>query len=98
MIGPTCPCGSGVAYDACCGPLHHGGRQASTAVELMRSRYSAYTLGLADYVFRTWHPRTRPATLDLVGGPEWSGLTIKKGEKSDLPSVWIDTVSIVLPD
>lgn len=29
---------------------------------------------------------------------EWSGLTIKKAEKSDLPSPWIDTVSVVLPD
>ena len=26
----------------------------------MRSRYSAYAKGLGDYVFRTWHPRTRP--------------------------------------
>jgi hypothetical protein len=29
---------------------------------------------------------------------EWNGLTIKKAEKSDLPSPWIDTVSVVLPD
>jgi hypothetical protein len=29
---------------------------------------------------------------------EWNGLTIKKADKSDLPSLWIDTVSIVLPD
>jgi hypothetical protein len=29
---------------------------------------------------------------------EWSGLVIKKAEKNDLPSPWIDTISIVLPD
>lgn len=29
---------------------------------------------------------------------EWSGLVIKKADKSDLPSPWIDTVSVVLPD
>ncbi len=29
---------------------------------------------------------------------EWNGLTIKKVDKSDLPSPWIDTVSIVLPE
>ncbi|MFA4943922.1 MAG: hypothetical protein WC789_04395 [Lentisphaeria bacterium] len=29
---------------------------------------------------------------------EWSGLIIKKAEKSDLPGPWIDTVSVVLPD
>ena len=77
MIGSPCPCGSGLAYDACCGPLHRGSRQAETALELMRSRYAAYAVGDADYVFRTWHPRTRPAELSLEGGPAWVGLTVE---------------------
>ncbi len=42
----------------------------------MRSRYAAYVLGRADHLLRTWHPRTRPATLDLAGGPRWTGLAI----------------------
>lgn len=29
---------------------------------------------------------------------EWSGLVIKKAEKNDLPSPWIDSVSVVIPD
>jgi len=33
----------------------------------------------------------------LTAKEEWSGLVIKKAEKSDLPSLWIDTVSVVLP-
>ena len=77
MIGSPCPCGSGAAYDACCGPLHRGVRQAATALELMRSRYAAYAVGDADYVFRTWHPRTRPADLTLEDGPTWTGLTVE---------------------
>ena len=85
MIGSPCPCGSGLAYDACCGPLHRGARQAASAVELMRSRYAAYALGEADYVFRTWHPRTRPADLSLAGGPTWTGLVIQ-GYGED----WVD--------
>jgi hypothetical protein len=28
---------------------------------------------------------------------EWSGITLKKMEKSDDPSPWIDTISVVLP-
>ena len=40
-----CPCGSGTAYDGCCGRLHRGAAQALTAEELMRSRYSAYARG-----------------------------------------------------
>lgn len=69
-----CPCGSGVAYRSCCGPLHDG-EAAATAEALMRSRYAAYVTGNVDYVFRTWHPRTRPADLTL---PEvdWLGLEV----------------------
>ena len=85
MIGSPCPCGSGAAYDACCGPLHRGVRQAATALELMRSRYAAYAVGDADYVFRTWHPRTRPADLTLEDGPTWTGLTVE-GYGED----WVD--------
>jgi SEC-C motif domain protein len=72
----SCPCGSGESYARCCGPLHHGQRQARTAEELMRSRYAAYALGDTDYVFRTWHPRTRPSDLTLDAGTEWTGLEV----------------------
>lgn len=58
-----CPCGSGTAYDACCGPLHSGARLAATPVELMRSRYSAFVVGDVAHLYRTWHPRTRPPHL-----------------------------------
>jgi len=42
----------------------------------MRSRYSAYALGELDYVFRTWHPRTRPDDLTSAGELTWIGLQI----------------------
>jgi SEC-C motif-containing protein len=71
-----CPCGSGAVYNVCCGPLHHGERQASTAEELMRSRYSAYACGDSDYLFRTWHPRTRPADPAVGGDVVWKGLDV----------------------
>jgi len=31
----------------------------------MRSRYSAYVLGLIDYLLATWHPSTAPGELEL---------------------------------
>ena len=50
----------------------------------MRSRYSAYVLKDEPYLLQTWHPRTRPATLDLVDPPgqrtRWLGLSIKRHE------------------
>lgn len=41
----------------------------------MRSRYSAYAVGDLDYVWRTWHPRTRPPEL-APNGVEWLGLEV----------------------
>ena len=73
-----CPCGRG-AYAHCCGPLH-AGAPAADAEALMRSRYSAYALGLADYLLATWHPSTRPHALDLHSDPplRWLGLDVKR--------------------
>jgi SEC-C motif-containing protein len=76
VLTATCPCGSGTPYAGCCGPLHDGARQAGTAAELMRSRYAAYALGELGYVFRTWHPRTRPESIEPEPGLTWTGLTV----------------------
>lgn len=72
----ACPCGSDRPYPSCCGPLHAGAAVAETPEQLMRSRYSAFARGDADYLLRTWHPRTRPDALDLDDGTEWTGLEI----------------------
>lgn len=81
-ISPSTPClcGTGKPYDSCCGPLHQGA-PAATAEALMRSRYSAYVLQLPDYLSATWHPSTRPATLEL-DPPRWLGLQVKRHEAS----------------
>lgn len=71
----TCPCGTGVDYDACCGPWHRGG-DAPTAPALMRSRYSAYARGDLAHVRRTWHPSTRPADLAPGEDVEWLRLHV----------------------
>jgi SEC-C motif-containing protein len=41
----------------------------------MRSRFSAFALGLGDYLLASWHPDTRPATLEL-DDTEWRRLQI----------------------
>ena len=78
-----CPCGGG-DYAGCCGPLHDGAA-AATPEALMRSRYSAYVLGLDDYVFRTWHPRTRPD--DVTSTVAWTGLTIVEASGDEVEFV-----------
>lgn len=76
----NCPCASGRDYIRCCGPLHAGSVVAPSAEALMRSRYSAFVLGLVDYLLASWHPSTRPVRLELStpGQPplRWLGLRI----------------------
>ncbi len=50
------------------------------AEALMRSRYSAYALGLENYLLDTWYPGTRPARLDLDADPrvKWISLEIRR--------------------
>ncbi|HEX3749085.1 MAG TPA: YchJ family metal-binding protein [Streptosporangiaceae bacterium] len=75
MGGLECPCGLGDDYDACCGPFH-AGTLAPTAEALMRSRFSAFAVGDADYLLRTWHPASRPRELALDPGIEWKRLAV----------------------
>lgn len=49
-----CPCCSGLKYEACCAPFHQG-ELPKRALELMRSRYSAYQLNKPDYIVATTH-------------------------------------------
>jgi SEC-C motif-containing protein len=42
----------------------------------MRSRYSAFTRRDADYLFRTWHPRTRPDNVTVDPTITWTGLEV----------------------
>lgn len=51
----SCPCCSMKEYDNCCKPFHDG-IIPENALQLMRSRYSAYVLNIPDYIIATTHP------------------------------------------
>jgi SEC-C motif-containing protein len=72
----NCPCLSGEQYVDCCGRFHSASARASTAEQLMRSRYSAFVLLDSAYLMETWHPDTRPSELELDTGIEWRRLDI----------------------
>jgi len=80
-----CPCGTGTSYADCCGPYLDGGQRPTTAEALMRSRYCGYVLARKDYLLNTWHPSSRPATLDLdeADPTRWLGLKIIRKEAGD---------------
>jgi SEC-C motif-containing protein len=42
----------------------------------MRSRYSAFAVGDAGYLLGTWHPTTRPPSLELDPAVRWTGLDV----------------------
>ncbi len=74
----TCPCHSGKPYANCCEPFHKGSLPA-TCEQLMRSRYSAYSLGLVDYIIETTHPDLpvdRKSTEDFCKNTQFENLRI----------------------
>lgn len=72
---PLCPCG-GVEYETCCGRFLTGAEWPATPEETMRSRYTAFALGNAEHLWRTWHPRTRPPKVTLDPEITWTSLRI----------------------
>ncbi|MGV8885098.1 MAG: YchJ family protein [Microbacteriaceae bacterium] len=72
-----CPCLSGDSYADCCERFHSGSVNAPTAERLMRSRYTAYARGNADYVRATWHPSTRPDDLHFDPDRRWYRLDVR---------------------
>lgn len=54
-----CPCGSNKTLGNCCKSFIDGTIHASTAEQLMRSRYSAYALKAVEYLMASTHPETR---------------------------------------
>ena len=74
-----CPCKSGKNYAECCGAFHLKEKLPKTPLELMRSRYSAYVLGLVEYLIQTDTHSTQEDRSDIEAfakGVEWIGLEI----------------------
>ena len=85
-----CPCG-GECYATCCEPFHLGTARPETAEQLMRSRYSAFSRNLIDYLIET-HPSPEPmaerrqALKASNRGVRWTRLRISASEPGDRPT------------
>lgn len=64
-----CYCKSGKDFDNCCGYVIQNG--ATTALELMKSRYSAYCISNMEYIQKTT-TSNKLDTLDLLFLKDWS--------------------------
>ena len=71
MIISTCPCGSEQAYLSCCGMFIEQQELPKTPEQLMRSRYTAYTMADIDYISKTMR---EPAALnfDPISTRKWA--------------------------
>ena len=93
---PQCPCGRPESYINCCGRFIESidkieATKPKTAEQLMRSRYTAYTLINVPYLIQTTCPESRQYQLpndirQWAESTQWEGLEIvstKKGKKND---------------
>ncbi len=81
----SCPCGSGLDLDQCCGPIVDGAL-AKTPEALMRSRYTAFVLGKIGHVARTHAPEisrdfNRAEAERTAAEVEWLGLDVHRASE-----------------
>jgi SEC-C motif-containing protein len=81
----SCPCGSEVHLEDCCLPFIQGTKNPTTALELLRARYTAFTRGDVDYILTSHHSRTRKDVKreeieDWSKNSDWLGLNIAEVE------------------
>ena len=53
MTRGPCPCRSGATYMECCRPAHTGERPPALPRDLVRARYSAFAIGLGEFLHAT---------------------------------------------
>ena len=81
----NCACGSGQTFKNCCEPFIQGKASPKTAEQLLRARYTAFTLGATEYVIKTHHSKTvheikKDEVDDWAKGSVWHGLNIVQKE------------------
>lgn len=86
-----CPCGSNQIYRDCCGMIINGKKEAASALELMKSRYVAFTMANVEYLMSSHYSKTRPVKESKqikkwAESVQWMGLVIlntQGGEETD---------------
>jgi len=63
-VNDSCPCGSLKKYKKCC-KIFHDGTLPKTALELMKSRFSAFFVQNSQYIISTTHQDNIDFTKDL---------------------------------
>ncbi|HYC72076.1 MAG TPA: YchJ family metal-binding protein [Opitutaceae bacterium] len=82
--GQPCPCGSGQLFEACCGPLLAGARQAATPEQLMRARFTAHVAHDFKFLHDTHRPTAGKPYVPEEGEPAvtWTRLEVHGAESA----------------
>jgi SEC-C motif-containing protein len=72
MEDKKCPCGSGLEYEGCCGPIIAGKILAPTAEALMRARYSAYVKQEIEFIVNSCVRKEGENDIDMDETRKWS--------------------------
>lgn len=83
-----CPCGSEQDLSACCALIISGKKEAKTAEDLLRARYTAFTRGDVDFILESHHAKTRQEVKreeieDWSKNSQWVGLKIVQKEAGE---------------
>jgi SEC-C motif-containing protein len=87
MSVSNCYCGLGNTFANCCEPYIKGIKKAPDAETLMRSRYSAYAVHAADYLWATTVPKERKhsskaSILEWAKSNQWIKLEVLKATET----------------
>ena len=78
-----CPCGSKLAFGQCCEPFLLETEKPKTATQLMRSRYTAYAMGVVEFLYKTSSTKVKKEfdadnSRKWAESAKWTGIEILK--------------------
>ena len=96
----TCYCGSNITFNQCCQPFHMGTALPKTPEALMRSRYSAYAVNDAHYIYNTYaNAKKNDNPLDDITQwaqqTQWLKLKIKNASAHSLDNISSEKLATV---
>ena len=68
-VNSPCPCGSPLKYKKCCKVFHDNIKNPLNALELMKSRFSAYAFKQSNYIIKTTHKENQDYSENIL---EWT--------------------------
>ena len=84
-----CPCGSGKSHGECCGPFLSGDKVCTTPMDVLRTRYTAFTWRNIKYIIDTTHETCRDYRDDKVA---WAKDLNKGGMFDSFTFVGLDPI------